>query len=230
MRLAPTALLLLALASPTAFAQTADGPGFDCKKAATAVEKEICRVPDLIQFDGMIARYYAALMAIDMGGQNERIRQDQLAWLRQREGCASRSGDALFECVWKSSRERLVELAAINHRRLAAAGTAPAPISGDYRYRQQGASGTLLLLEWPDKSVTANISTFAANTHSCTIDAAGLKRSGMVATWSNRDNPSDPQTQCDLKITIAGNAARVESPNCRHWCGMRGVFTGAYSK
>jgi uncharacterized protein len=226
-------ILLAALAPGLAGAQggpRATGPNFDCAKATTATEKEICRVPELSDLDGLIGRYYAALMAINMGGQNDRVRQDQLFWVREREKCSAQRGDALFQCLSKSSRERLVELAAINHRRLAAEGAAPAPISGDYRYRQRGAAGTLLLIEWPDKSVSASISTFADNTHSCTIDATGLRRSGMTATWSKREDPNDPQTQCDLKIAVSGNTARVDSPNCRHWCGMRGIFTGTYSK
>ena len=60
MRLAVVVALVL-LAAPAAFAQ--GGPSFDCAKASSAVERTICKDPELAKADRAMAEAYAALAA-----------------------------------------------------------------------------------------------------------------------------------------------------------------------
>ena len=81
-------LLLLALAFFPASARAADtGPSFDCGRAATRVEHEICRKPYLADYDRQIAALYAqALGALDAEDADQ-LRGDQRAWLKVRDDC-----------------------------------------------------------------------------------------------------------------------------------------------
>jgi uncharacterized protein len=71
-----------------------DGPAraasFDCKRAKTEIEKEICGLPELSALDGKIAQLYAAsLAALKQAnpGQIARLQKDQIAWLSTRNDC-----------------------------------------------------------------------------------------------------------------------------------------------
>lgn len=63
------------------FVLGAGGPGqaFDCSKAATAVEKRICRDGDLKALDDRLDRFYAA--AMDVMQQSACLRNDERVWL-----------------------------------------------------------------------------------------------------------------------------------------------------
>jgi uncharacterized protein YecT (DUF1311 family) len=79
------AALLLALSGAPARAA-----GFDCKRAKTEIEKEICGLLELSALDGKIARLYSAsLKALKEAnpGQIARFQKDQLAWLSTRNDC-----------------------------------------------------------------------------------------------------------------------------------------------
>jgi len=79
--------LVLLSASPGASARAA---GFDCKRAKTEIEKEICGLPELSALDGKIAQLYgASLAALRQAnpGQVARLQKDQIAWLSTRNDC-----------------------------------------------------------------------------------------------------------------------------------------------
>jgi uncharacterized protein YecT (DUF1311 family) len=79
------AALLLAFSSAPARAAS-----FDCKRAKTEIEKEICALPELSALDSKIARLYgAASKALKDAnpGQVARFQKDQLAWLSTRNDC-----------------------------------------------------------------------------------------------------------------------------------------------
>lgn len=63
------------------------GPSFDCRRAATPVEHEICRKPYLAAYDRVIADLYLqALGALDAEDADQ-LRADQRSWLKMRDDC-----------------------------------------------------------------------------------------------------------------------------------------------
>jgi len=79
-RLALIASVALLSAGP-AFAQS--GPSFDCAKAATTVENEICADPALSQADERMAKAYGKVMEATLAPRA--LRSDQMRWLASRE-------------------------------------------------------------------------------------------------------------------------------------------------
>lgn len=75
---------------------------FDCRKAATSVEKVICGDPQISDLDGQLAKLYAA--ALRTGASQDAVRTAQRAWIKLRNGCADSS------CVKAAYEERIAEL------------------------------------------------------------------------------------------------------------------------
>lgn len=61
---------------------------FDCKQAATAVEKRLCAVPALGNLDDQLDESYRALLDTTPRSAVAGVRDQQRAWLRQRNACA----------------------------------------------------------------------------------------------------------------------------------------------
>lgn len=61
---------------------------FDCKQAGTAVEKRLCAVPALGNLDDQLDESYRALLESTPRGAVAGVRDQQRAWLRQRNACA----------------------------------------------------------------------------------------------------------------------------------------------
>ncbi|PPU20731.1 lysozyme inhibitor LprI family protein [Xanthomonas arboricola] len=61
---------------------------FDCKQAGTAVEKRLCAVPALSNLDDQLDESYRALLDTTPRGAVAGVRDQQRAWLRQRNACA----------------------------------------------------------------------------------------------------------------------------------------------
>ena len=80
---------------------SAQAASFDCTKAATLVEKQICSDPLLSKHDEALAVNYRNMMASDFGGSNKTLRAEQLKWLASRNTCKTK------ECVVDLYRKRL---------------------------------------------------------------------------------------------------------------------------
>ena len=88
--------------------RTAFSPSFDCRKASTPVEHAICNDPQLAALDGELHdAYQGARQGLD---EAERIvlRDEQRAWLRERDACASDPWPVV--CVRDRMQDRLPEL------------------------------------------------------------------------------------------------------------------------
>ena len=64
-------------------------PSFDCSRAATVVEKEICGNPEFSNLDSRIAALSAQALTIVSARDAEALRGDQRAWLKDRDDCGS---------------------------------------------------------------------------------------------------------------------------------------------
>ena len=64
-------------------------PSFDCKRAASVVEKEICDIAEFADLDSRIAALYSQAQGIVTARDAEALRADQRVWLRERNDCGN---------------------------------------------------------------------------------------------------------------------------------------------
>jgi uncharacterized protein len=86
----PRAILLVVAAAtlvPGAAHAANTAPSFDCRRASTAVEREICRKPQLAAFDREIAVLYARALGLLDAADMDALRADQRLWLKVRDEC-----------------------------------------------------------------------------------------------------------------------------------------------
>ena len=88
-------VMLLPLASQAA--------SFNCKKASKPTERAICANQRLNEADTKLTNTYNILLGF--GGDNRRIRNDQLQWLRDRNQCGNR-----VACISEEYRYRQQQL------------------------------------------------------------------------------------------------------------------------
>jgi uncharacterized protein YecT (DUF1311 family) len=62
-------------------------PSFDCRRAASNVEKEICGIAEFGDLDRDIAATYAQALAALNPADADALRAEQRAWLKDRDDC-----------------------------------------------------------------------------------------------------------------------------------------------
>ena len=118
-------LLLAFLSLPVLSAThpSAEAAGFDCKRAKSLVEKQICGVPELSRADGEVAALYARTLAVLAKDGATSLREEQRGWLREREECEEKiHGDPVImadvlACIRTLMSERKERLEAISVRK-----------------------------------------------------------------------------------------------------------------
>lgn len=103
--LASAALLAVVAVAP-AFAQ--GGPSFDCAKAATPVERTICKSPELAKADRDVAAAYAALVAKLAAPAKDHLTKDQQRWVGNRNRACT--GEDAATCLKSRYDNRLALL------------------------------------------------------------------------------------------------------------------------
>jgi uncharacterized protein len=94
--------------------RSVSGPSFDCRRAATPVERAICASRDLSQLDSRLADiYHDALIAAGQsaapGGLSAvTLREQQRAWEAARDACGA--GREIRACVRRSYERRIAHL------------------------------------------------------------------------------------------------------------------------
>ncbi len=96
---------------------------FDCKRAATIVEKEICGLPAFADLDGDIGATYKQALAALSPADADALRAEQRAWLKERDDCGDLiHGDPpiyadVYVCVRDALTARAKRLHAILERK-----------------------------------------------------------------------------------------------------------------
>jgi uncharacterized protein YecT (DUF1311 family) len=114
-------LAAAALAGAPLGAQAA--PSFDCKRASTIVEKEICGVPELGDLDRDVAAAFTQAIAALSAADADALRADQRAWLKDRDNCGDLiHGDPpimadVYVCLKDQMSGRVTRLKAILARK-----------------------------------------------------------------------------------------------------------------
>jgi len=65
-------------------------PSFDCSRAASIVEKEICAIAEFADLDNRIAALFTQAQTIVSARDAEALRGDQRVWLKERDACGNR--------------------------------------------------------------------------------------------------------------------------------------------
>jgi uncharacterized protein YecT (DUF1311 family) len=114
-------LAAAALAGAPLGAQAA--PSFDCKRASTIVEKEICGVPELGDLDSNVAAAFTQAIAALSPADADALRADERAWLKDRDNCGDLiHGDPpimadVYVCLKDQMSARVTRLKAILARK-----------------------------------------------------------------------------------------------------------------
>lgn len=78
----------------TAIAVPAQARGIDCGKAATSLEKTICKDPKMLEYDARIAAAYARALGAWKGAIAGYVRNNQRIWLERFRAIESGDGEA----------------------------------------------------------------------------------------------------------------------------------------
>lgn len=190
------AVLILTLGAQAA-------PSYDCNRAASAAEKEICRVPNLQWFDRQLARLYK-LAREQAGANTPAIIASQRDFIESRNAC-----NADNDCIERAYKARL---------------TALSPQVNVYEpYAEyHSPNGTLTIVRFGFEAAL-NILTVGDNGHTCTFETDHATVGGKgVIRWRDKA----------CRITIVPNdseaSLRVETQNCQDYCGMRAVMDGVF--
>lgn len=81
---------------------------FNCRKASSAVEKEICRSSDLAKADRSMGDLYKTVFSSLPDAQKSNLKNEQRNWLGKRDSCSKYS--AIDACIEKAYEERGEEL------------------------------------------------------------------------------------------------------------------------
>lgn len=88
-------------------------PPVNCKKAVNPVDRAICASPEFVAMDRELAALYDRGLAELNGDERHRLAQGQVAFLKQRNGCAwaahhsAHPGPAVNECIRDKMETRL---------------------------------------------------------------------------------------------------------------------------
>lgn len=172
--------IALVLASTTpAFAQR--GPSFDCSKASNAIERTICKEPELATADRELAAVYAALAGRLGTAAKEHLAKDQVRWIVGRNRECADDRDEMAACLKNRYTARIGSLKA--------AGAGAYPFISVQSIDRKGKLGPIRFsytIEYPQfDGTTADFS--ALNAHF----AADARKSADQATPKEADAGTD---------------------------------------
>jgi len=201
MRLALTIVAVVVLSSGTAVA----APSFDCSRAQTVSEKEVCRVPALNWYDRQLARLYNQVK-----GKGPQVVADQRTFLAKREACG-----ANIECLQSVYGQRLKMLGKLSDTYDAAASFRPTKFGGELWVVRYGYVGAIQLL------------TVGGGGHTCVFETDNATQTGRGVLKAVEQG--DDGT-CRLNVLPDGDNLIVETKNCQSFCGMRAIMDGPYTR
>jgi uncharacterized protein YecT (DUF1311 family) len=111
------AVLLALAAGPPAAAKPR--PSFDCRKAKSDIERQICAVPEYAMLDRDIATFFGKAMKTLSAADGAKLKAGQVKWLAERDQCIDLiHGDPpifaeVNSCVGDALRKRAKELESV---------------------------------------------------------------------------------------------------------------------
>lgn len=94
--------------------ETIVGPSFDCRAAASSIERAICSDPTLSEWDYRMGQQYQAALRARKDGSTQSVLESQRAWLIQRNlRCSSIADTAIWNCLLEMTKQRADTLAKV---------------------------------------------------------------------------------------------------------------------
>ncbi|NML15548.1 lysozyme inhibitor LprI family protein [Azohydromonas caseinilytica] len=206
----------------------AQAASFDCAKARTRVEKLICGDGTVSGLDDQLGRAFKQLAAeVDAAA----LRQDQLAWMAERNRCADAS------CLARSYRARLQRLASWRQD-----DPNPGQLSGLYgtrrpngvfnpdtqQYEPLQTVDCLSLRRKSDSEIEFHLALVGGNIHTC--EMSGVARKVDASTYEYREMLDGPEKrECRLSIHVRQGFIELKDAGlvCRQdYCGARAGIDG----
>lgn len=226
----------LLLAGVPAAADGRQGPSYDCAKAATAVEKQICDDWTLSAYDLWVAEIYTGLRErLDAAGK-ERLKAEQIAWLKEaRNPCgqakaldaSTPDSAAVWSCLRGAYETRAIELAQTLEASLFGEDS-EGPWSGSYAADDGYSAGSIVLLQMPEGPLTLQLSSVSGPSyHICELTAGGVRRGPDLLQYRDSE-----ETSCLITFARVGDGrgtVEVSSAGCALYCGANGYFDGTYT-
>ena len=187
----------------------AAAPSFDCTKAKSAAEREVCEVPDLQWTDRQLARLYKLALA-QSGNARASVVDSQRAFLVRRDACANDIGclDLAYKAQLKALAPRVNVYEAFGE------------------YEPQGMGGSMRIVRF-GYDAAISILTVGGGDHTCTFetDSAPLGGKGVIRYAENGTNA------CRMTVAPDGDDVMVvQTKNCSDYCGMRALLDGRYRR
>ena len=184
-------------------------PSFDCTKAKSAAEREVCEVPNLQWNDRQLARLYKLALEQSGNARNEVV-QSQRAFIVRRDAC----GDSI-ECLDMVYKAQLKALA---------------PRVNVYEafgeYEPEGMGGSMRIVRF-GYDAAISILTVGGGDHTCSFetDSAQLGGKGVIR-YAEKD-----ANACRMTVAPDGDDVMVvQTKNCSDYCGMRAILDGRYRR
>ena len=131
---------LTALAGLLAFGVAAPalgqgGPSFDCAKASNAIERAVCKSPELAKEDREMNAVYSTLVAKLTGPAKDHLAKDQVGWVVNRNRVCAADADKIVDCLKLRYSARL--------RNLRAFADGPYPFISEHAVYKAGKVGKI---------------------------------------------------------------------------------------
>jgi len=226
MRVRALAAALCLVAVPAA-AQEGNKASFDCKKAATPVEKAICDSSITAELDVALEEIYRASLA-RRPAERATLETAQRQWLAARNARCAR-GKPDQNCLEQMYKARIIALVRAD-RGIGATGSF---ITGRYDYREKAQGGEMFVAEMPDGQVLVMIETVNVghqSPHTCSFSGRLSDRRGDVLGYREQE----ASKTCGLEIAVTGSRAVIsETPKdcfeaAQYYCGAHGYMLGNY--
>lgn len=234
-------ILTAAILLSTAIISSATAASFDCSKAQSRVEKEICASPALSQLDARMGYAWKKLLAAD--SSNKRLIKQQRGWLKKRnQECSSGESPCIEASYHEQIRELESQLAtATILRKQSCSGISEYPhLSSAFDENGEWStfidSDTLILDPLDDQHLAFSLSSTGSNAHMCNITGIASKKGDHYAwTTTHIAYDSGEAQQCTLRfhswehdyrtISIPQENDNITAMNCQaYYCGMRAAI------
>lgn len=214
-RLVSVAIMCLLPVAATAQDEIPFGPSFDCSKAQTPTEKQICADGNLLAgMDRKLAGVFAEAKSKDIAG----VSAEQRNWLKKRNRCGDNA-----DCIFRQYAARLADLA----RQLGD----EQQVSGIYAYQLSPETnfGELWFVRDGDGTASGGLLTVSGPTfHFCTLEFQGARAIGDAWIWSRPAAQDVPE--CTVLFRPGKQSIRIDALGCRQYCGARGWFDADYKR
>lgn len=97
------------------YEQAALGAGFDCANANTFAEKYVCSQEKLSALDTILNEVYATKRKHLTTAEQELLKQEQVAWLGEREECMENLPSDTWFCMLNTYHNRIIAMGGIEH-------------------------------------------------------------------------------------------------------------------